>query len=70
MKKLRKRDWYLALSMFMVIAGYAVNVWLAYNDHQLPSEVNLGWFGFWTHEVFQIARIKINESKKESEDIQ
>lgn len=60
---MKKRDKYLLLSIAAIMFGSAVNVWLAYYDHGLPDVVNVGYFGFWTTEIYQIAKIKINDTK-------
>ena len=69
MKKLRKRDKYLIGSVIAVIIGFAVNVWLAHGDHSLPDVVNAGWFGFWSLEIYQIARITIKGKVNNDETI-
>ena len=61
---MKKRDKYLIVSIIAVVAGFVVNVWLAMGDHALPDVVNLGWFGFWGTEIYQIARIKRCEVEK------
>ena len=60
---MKKRDKYLILSIIAIMFGFMVNVWLASNDHQLPDVVNLGYFGFWTTEIYHIAKIKRDETK-------
>ena len=60
---MKKRDKYLLLSIAAIMFGFAVNVWLAYYDHELPDVVNVGYFGFWTTEIYHIAKIKINDTK-------
>ena len=65
MKKFKKRDWYVLLSMLMVLAGFAVNALLAYGDHTpIPDVVNGGWFAFWTVEIYRLSSIKIAEGVK------
>ncbi len=59
---MKTRDKYLILSIAAIMLGFAVNVWLAYNDHQLPDVVNVGYFAFWTSEIYHIAKIKITEN--------
>ena len=63
---MKKRDKYLLISIVAIVAGFAVNIWLATGDHQIPDIVNGGWFAFWTVEIYQIARITV-KGKKEDE---
>ena len=64
MKKIKKRDKYLIVSILAVVAGFVANVVLATGDHQIPDVCNGGWFAFWGTEIWHLARIKINEEKE------
>ena len=66
MKKMRKRDKYLILSVLAMCALLGFSVWLALGDHALPDTMIAGWCAFWAVEVYQIARITI-KGKQEDE---
>lgn len=68
MKKLRKRDIYICISIAGVVGLGAALFFLLWTDHQpLPDAYIYGAMAFFTTEIFHCARIAINENKKERE---
>lgn len=61
---MKKRDKYLICSILAMVSLFLASFYLSINENALPDAVIYGWCAFWGNEVWQLARIKINESKK------
>lgn len=63
---MKKRDKYLVVSILAILTLLVMSFYLAVGDHNpLPDAVIYVIGGFFGTEIYQCARIKINESKKE-----
>lgn len=67
MRKLRKRDRYLIVSVAAVVGFTVAALWLSHGDHSIPDSLIAGWFAFWATEIYHIAKITIN-GKKDGEN--
>ena len=59
--KLRKRDKFVLLSMFMLVS-YCVATFIAVcNDKMIPDALTVAWFSAWTVELALLCGIRIKD---------
>ncbi len=63
MKKLKKRDWYLVVAIINIIWFTLAVLWLNHGDHEVSSELIVGWFAAWTAELALLAGLTHGDRK-------
>lgn len=58
-KPIKKRTVFVVMAM-LNLTWYTVAVlWLSWQDHIVPSELTIAWFGAWTVELALLAGLKV-----------
>ena len=60
-KKLRKRDKFVFISMFMLVSYCIATFIAACNDKVIPDALTVAWFSAWTVELALLCGIKIKD---------
>lgn len=68
MKKLKKRDLYLIVAIINIIWFTLVVLWLNHGDHEVSSELIVGWFAAWTAELALLAGLTNGDRKRKVSD--
>ncbi len=66
MKKLKKRDCYLIVAIINIIWFTLAVLWLNHGDHQVSSELIVGWFAAWTAELALLAGLTNGNRKRKA----
>lgn len=68
MKKLKKRDLYLIVAIINIIWFTLAVLWLNHGDHEVSSELIVGWFAAWTAELALLAGLTNGDRKRKASD--
>ena len=66
MKKLKKRDLYLIVAIINIIWFTLAVLWLNHGDHEVSSELIVGWFAAWTAELALLAGLTNGDRKRKA----
>ena len=64
MKKMKKRDLYLIVAIINIIWFTLAVLWLNHGDHEVSSELIMGWFAAWTAELALLAGLTNGDRKR------
>lgn len=65
-KKMKKRDLYLIVAIINIIWFTLAVLWLNHGDHQVSSELIIGWFAAWTAELALLAGLTNGDRKRKA----
>lgn len=66
---MKKRDKYLIATIISITLFTGIVLFLNANDHEVSPELIVMFGTFWSVEIWQLARIKINKEKNNEEEI-